>query len=347
MDQQMDDFVVDGGDATPEKYNIVQVPADYSLEVLHSKWKSGEIIVPKFQRARVWNSNQASRLIESFVMGLPVPPVYMFVGPDKRMQVVDGQQRLMSIFSFFEERFEKGDEFWITGISRDNPLYGKSMSEMSDTDQRRIRQSILRCILIHQIGHDSDNTAAYHVFERLNTGRTPMRDQEVRNCIYEGGLNDMLMDLNRDSNWRAVLGRPEPDERKRDVEIILRYLALLHDGANYRKPMRDFLSRYMNNNREPSCEFVQKESEVFRETCRILNECGKRPLNQNGPVRVAVFDAVLVAFGKNRGSRPDDMCGRIEKLTRDEEFASHTSHATSDPAAVNGRLEIAEGILFG
>ena len=258
------DYFVEDGDATPEKYNIVQVPIDYPLEALYNKWKSSEIIVPKYQRARVWDSTQASMLIESFVMGLPVPPVYMFVGPDEKMQVVDGQQRLMSIFVFFEERFEKGDEFRIVGINKDNPLYGKSMSEMSEMDQMHIRQSILRCILLRQIGHDSDNTAVYHVFERLNTERMPLRDQEVRNCIYEGRLNDMLIDLNRDSNWRAVLGRPEPDKRKRDVEIILRYLALLHDGANYRKPMRDFLSIYMNNNREPSYEFVKRATRSAR-----------------------------------------------------------------------------------
>lgn len=346
MSQRIEGFAVDAEDTTPEKYDVVQVPVDYTLEVLYGKWESGEITVPKFQREHAWSPKQASRLIESFMMGLPVPPVYMFVGPDKRMQVVDGLQRLMSVFSFFRGRFEDGGEFRIVGINKDNPLFGKSFSDMGETNRRQFRHSILRCILVHQLGQ-GDGTLVYHVFERLNTGGTHLRDQEIRNCVYEGGLNDMLADLNKDSGWRAVLGSPEPDRRKRDAEIILRYLALLHDGSRYRKPMRDFLSRYMDRNREPSPEFVERESGAFRETCKILSECGRRPLSPSGPVRAAVFDAVLVAFGKNRGSCPADACDRIRKLVRDAEFADLTSKSTSDPASVRRRLEMAENALFG
>lgn len=343
---QQTDYFSEVEDTTPEKYDIVQVPVDYTLEDLYGRWQSGEIVVPKFQREYAWKPVQASRLIESFLMGLPVPPVYMFVGADEKMQVVDGLQRLMSVFSFFRERFEDGSEFRIVGINKDNPMYGRTMSEMGETSRQQLVHGILRCILIHQIGSD-DSTAAYHVFERLNTGGTHLRDQEIRNCVYEGGLNDMLTELNKDGDWRAVLGRPEPDRRKRDVEIILRYLALLHEGSDYRKPMRDFLSRYMDRNREPSHEFVVDEGRAFKKTCRILSGCGKRPLSPDGPVRAAVFDAVLVAFGKNRGSCPADACGRIRKLVNDAEFAGLTSKSTSDPAAVRRRLEMAENALFG
>ena len=347
MAQQMEYFVEDVADTTPETYDIVQVPADYTLEVLYNKWESGEITVSRFQREYVWTATQASRLIESFMMGLPVPPVYVFVGFDKKMQVIDGIQRLMSVFSFFKGSFDHGDEFRIGGINENNPLYGKALSEMAETDQMQFRQSILRCILIHQMGREGDDTSVYHVFERLNTGRMPLRNQEVRNCVYEGRLNDMIVELNDDIHWREILGRQEPDKRKRDVEIILRYLALLHDGARYRKPMKDFLSRYMGNNRNPDDEFMREERETFRESCRMLAECGKRPLNPGGPVRAAVFDAVLVALGRNRGTRPDDIGGRVKRLLEDADFEGHTSKATTDPSAVRRRLEIAESALFG
>ena len=90
---------------TPLDYGVWQMPADYPLELLHRKIKSKEIEIPRFQRGYVWSATQASRLIESFVMGLPVPPVFLFVKPDNRMLVIDGMQRLMTIFYFFEESF--------------------------------------------------------------------------------------------------------------------------------------------------------------------------------------------------------------------------------------------------
>lgn len=346
MAQQMEDFVGDEADTTPKEYRIVPVAVDFTLEELYKKWKSGKITVSGAQRNYTWTDTQASRLIESFMTGLPVPQVYMLMKPDKKMQIIDGVQRLMSVFAFFDGRFEGGDEFRIVGINKDNALYGRVMSEIGEVNRIKFSKSPIRCIIINQIGHDSDDTSIYHVFERLNTGSTRMKDQEIRSCIYEGRLNDMLTEINGDGLWRAVLGRQDADEHKRDVEIILRYLALLHDGANYGRPMKDFLSRYMNSNKNPSDVFIEKERNAFLETCRILSECGSRPLNPDGPVRAAVFDAVFVAFGKNRGARPDNVCARVRRLLDDADFAEQVNGA-SEPVAVRRRLEIAENILFG
>lgn len=193
-------------ETTPLDYGVWHMPADYTLELLYYKIKNKEIEIPQFQRGYVWSATQASRLIESFIMGLPVPPVFLFAKPDNRMLVVDGTQRLMTIFYFFEESFERrlgepSRTFRITGINHDSRLYGKQMSTLEETDALKLKNTVLRAIQIQQVRPEKDHSSIYHIFERLNTGGTSLKDQEVRNCVYHGKLNDLLVNLNDNESW--------------------------------------------------------------------------------------------------------------------------------------------------
>jgi uncharacterized protein with ParB-like and HNH nuclease domain len=93
------DSEVEDSESTPVEFEIATYPADYTLEVLFQKWKSEDIVIPKFQRGFVWKISQIS-LIESFMLGLPVPQIFIYTDPEQKSLVVDGQQRLKSIFSF-------------------------------------------------------------------------------------------------------------------------------------------------------------------------------------------------------------------------------------------------------
>lgn len=338
---------------TPLKYDISIFPADYTLEVLYQKWNNEEIVIPKFQRGFVWTITQASRLIESFMMGLPIPPVFFYIQPDEKYLVIDGRQRLESIFYFFNGVFREPDAsnkqtiFKLEGINGKNPLYKKRFQDFEESDKRRLKNSILRVILVKQL-RPNDGTSIYHIFERLNTGGTSLIDQEVRNCVYAGKLNDLLLELNSYEKWRLVLGKPKTDARQNDVQLILRYLALYYNEAKYQKPMKDFLSEFMSERKNPSEDFINEVRMRFKNTCDLLvQHLGERPFNPKGPLNPSVFDSIFVVFSRHLNSIPNDIHDRFKTLRDDVNFKNLTSKATTDHEVVHNRITVAETILFG
>ena len=231
-------------ESAPATYEINVYPADFTLEVLHQKWLAGDILIPEFQRAFVWKQVQASKLIESFLVGLPVPPVYLYIERNTQYSlVIDGQQRLRSIFYFFEgyfgeERHGSRPVFRLTGLSPESRFKDKTFEDLPEPDQRKLKNSVLRSFYVQQID-PNDDTSIYHIFERLNTGGTLLANQEIRNCVYHGRLVEHLVELNQLPEWRQLLGKPAPDARKRDIELLVRFFAM-RDLSNYQKPMKDF-----------------------------------------------------------------------------------------------------------
>src|SRR4030042_4457426 len=262
---------LEDSESTPVEFEIATYPADYTLQVLFQKWKSEDIVIPKFQRGFVWKISQASRLIESFMLGLPVPQIFIYTDPEQKSLVVDGQQRLKSIFFFFEGFFGEEDKlgkrkvFKLEGINENSKWLNKTFNDFSEPDKRKLKNSVLRAIIIKQLNPE-DDTSVYHIFERLNTGGTLLKNQEVRNCVYLGKLNDLLQELNKYPVWRKLLGKPILDSRQKDIELVLRNIALYHWSKDYRRPMKDFLSSFMTRNRNPSEKMIEHERERFKKT---------------------------------------------------------------------------------
>lgn len=338
---------------TPLHYDISIYPSDFTLEVLHKKWQKKEIIMPKFQRDFVWNKKQASKLVESFMMGLPIPPIFLAIQPDQTFLVIDGRQRLQSVFYFFEGYFGQPDStdkrkiFKLEGINKNSPLFRKSFSDFTDVDKRKLENQTLRAIIVRQLHPENDMTSIYHIFERLNTGGTPLNEQEVRNCVYFGKLNDLLIELNRYPPWRKILGKPKLDPRQKDVQIILRYMALLHNNRTYSRPMKDFLSTFMKSRQNPSDEFIDYERKRFMKICDIiLAELGERPFNPKGLMNPSFFEAVSIAIAKNIDTPPINLKNKFHSLKENHDFKRSISEATMDTDAVKKRLEIAEQVLF-
>jgi len=341
-------------EAGPIRYELFTFPADFTLEVLHQKWKNGEILIPPMQRGFVWSQFQASRLIESFLLGLPVPSIFFYVerGTEKYL-VVDGQQRLRSIFyflegSFGEEKFGKRIVFRLTlpdgALSQPNAWNGKMFSDLREEDALKLKNSILRAFIMKQVLPD-DDTSIYHVFERLNTGGTSLTPQEVRNAVYGGPFNEMLHRLNEGEDWRAILGRPKPDQRLKDIELILRFLALYKAGDKYEKPMKSFLTDFMRDhklgqlNRELEPVFVKA-------TDAVKKSLGARPFHLRAGLNAPVFDAVFVAFADHPEELPKDIGARYQRLLADADFAKWTGRATTDVEAVKQRIVLARKYLF-
>jgi len=339
-------------ESAPPEYEISTYPADFTLEVLHQKWKAKEIRIPDFQRSFVWKQVQASKLIESFLVGLPVPSVFFY--SERKTQfffVIDGQQRLKSIFYFFEGFFgaeAQGQRrvFRLTGLSPESRFYGKTFEELREEDQRRLKNAVLRAFVVQQLD-PGDDTSMYHIFERLNTGGTLLTNQEIRNCVYHGRFIEFISALNELPSWRTILGKEAPDTRKKDIELLLRFFAL-RDISAYQKPMKDFLSRFMKKNRNPSEDATQNTKELFEATCNaVVSALGPKPFHVRAGLNAAVFDAVMVAFADNLGRVPRDIQERYTALLRDPGFDKNTRTATTDVDTIRERFRQAEQVLFG
>ena len=338
--------------SSPADYRIATYPADFTLETLHYKWLDDEIIIPNFQRGFVWKPAQSSKLIESFLVGLPVPPVFVYTDRESERQlVIDGQQRLKSVFYFMEGRFGAdtpfpGKEFRLTGLNPDSRFLGKTFAELGEVSQRRVKNAVLRSLVVQQLIPE-DDTSVYHIFERLNTGGTALSNQEIRNCVHRGSFVSFLKELNGDPQWRRILGKEIPDSRERDVEILLRFFAL-RDLSGYQKPMKDFLSRFMRKNRDASEAALEQSAQLFRETCaQAVAALGEKPFHGRTGLNVAALDAVLVAFSENLGRVPADVKARYRQLRADESFVTSTRQGTTDVAVVQQRFAQAKTILFG
>lgn len=343
-------------DSSPARYEIVTYPADYTLEGIVSKYRKGQITIPGFQRKFVWTLPQASKLIESFLLGLPVPAVFLYADPDDAsLQVIDGQQRLLSIVYFFDGYFgpqERGRRtvFSLTGLNESSPYSGLTYEQLAQADEgstNRLNDSVLRAFIVKQLD-PKDNTSIFHIFERLNTGGTQLVSQEIRNCVYHGAFNSLLNELNRHPSWRKLYGKAPEDKRQRDRELILRFLALLHDQSHYEKPMKDFLSRFMSRYRRADDATLDAFAQAFRETSdRILAVLGPKPFHVRAGLNAAVFDSVACAFASALDRVPPDISDRYGALVEDPAFSPLTASSTTDKENVAERLRLARERLFG
>ena len=338
---------IEDQDSIPASYDIVTYPADYTLEVLESKI-ARTIIAPGFQRKFVWSIKQASRLIESFLLGLPVPAIFLYADPrTNKYLVVDGQQRLCTIQYFFEGYFGEPDVrgnrtvIKLKGLNTDSPYNERTYQDLKQNDEaayNRLNEAVLRAFIVKQLRPEG-SSSIYQIFERLNTGGTHLVGQEIRNCIYHGPFNDLLLSINEMSEWRAIFGKPSEDKRMRDVELILRFLALYHKAPMYQKPMKKFLSDYMEEHQNDDSSSLMEHKQLFESTTRaVLERLGKRPFNIRAGLNSAAFDGVYVAFARNLNNIPNDIQSRYQSLKANESFSDLVSSATTDEEIVSKRM---------
>jgi uncharacterized protein with ParB-like and HNH nuclease domain len=306
-------------------------------------------------------------------MGLPVPPVFFYQDKNtNKLLVVDGHQRLRSIVDFFSGEFgddnARGEKpsFTLIGLDEKSPFldatYESLQKKHNEAAYNKLNNSVLRSFVIKQI-NPHDNTSIFQIFERLNTGGVILQGQEIRNCIYEGPFNDTLSgrdrknSLNKYKPWRKIFGSAAEDKRQRDVELILRFLALFYNLDAYEKPMKKFLNDFMRDNRRATGERLEEFKTVFRKTCdAVVEYLGEKPFHIHAGLNAAVYDSVFTAFATNldvlankyvtKSSR-SQLKMKFELLTKNKAYLKLVSAATTDEDVIPKRIRIAKRILFG
>ena len=340
---------------SPFRYDITSYGADYPVDGLVNRLNKGDVEVPKFQRGYVWTFAQACKFIESFLLGLPVPGIFLYKDDEsKKLIVIDGQQRLRTLQYFYSGLFEDR-AFKLAGVSTD--LKGMAYKDLSDEQRRLLDDSILHATIIKQERpEEEDRSSIYLIFERLNTGGTPLTPQEIRTCVWRGEFVEALASLNKDKNWRTVVGRAHP--RMKDQELILRFFAMLHRSEDahedkqrppaYRRPMKRFLNSFIEFNVHLQHLSGTVLSDQFKKSIALAKGLAdSRPFRLGGSsINAAVFDSVMVGLAKRlqgREQAPDRHCLQqaYTRLLENAEYTKACSASTADNEQVSLRMKLA------
>ena len=352
------EFDIDEAENLSDKRKIYTEQGDLEIESLLGKFKRGRLnIQPEYQRQFVWDKVKSSHLIESALLDIPLPMVYLSEEKDGKENVIDGQQRLTSFFSFIDGKLPDGNDFKLSGLKVFTELNGKKYSELSDELQDKIRYYKIRTIKFKK---ESDNDLQFEIFARLNTGSVPLNDQELRNCVYRGKFNDLLKELTQDNDFKYLLGLSNADKRMKDRELVLRFAAFhFYTYLNYKAPIKNFLNHTMEKYQNISDNDAQDLRNAFKNTVQIIKtlldkNAFKRfyrgdEKNKNGkwePLKfnVSLYDILMYSFAredKNTVYQNLD-CIRealIDLMTTDQEFIDSIELSTSGVKAVTIRFD--------
>ncbi len=335
----------------PHRYAISSYGADYPVDSLVRRLRDGSIYVPSFQRGFVWDLKDASRFVESLLLGLPVPSIFLSKESDSgKLLVVDGQQRLSSLKYFYDEIWEPTKAvFSLRGV--DKSFEGKTYKTLRDEDRRRLDDAILHATVFKQDEPTDDESGVYQVFERLNSGGKKLTPHEIRSAVFHSGpMRQLLQDLNKDEEWRAIYGPEDP--RMRDQELILRFLALYYDARNYRSPLVFFLNRFMKEHKDLTQDLASEMKSLFSVTVNeIFQAVGREAFRPSRALNAAVFDSVMVGVAKRIQLQPaidrPKLKQAYNELIRDPKFLDACGRGTAGEERVKERLRLAEGAFAG
>ena len=337
----------------PYEFKITSYGADYDIEGLVKRLDRGDIVVPTFdpeieetesgivgfQRRFVWRKPQSDRFIESLLLGLPVPGIFLVKEPSGVLLVLDGQQRLRTLQAFYKGVLGER-KFKLQSVQ---PRYvGLTYEDLAADDQRRLNDSIMHATVVRQDDPSEGQESIYLIFERLNTSGTVLQPQEIRAALYNGALAHLIRNLNENEDWRAVYGKRS--DRLKDHELILRFFALHFYGGSYARPMKVFLNRYMATNRELDRQDEDTLRPVFEKSIAALRAAkGDRVFRLERALNAAVFDATMAAVAERVEAvgdieDTDTLAARYDDLLADESFRLVVERATADEESVRTRL---------
>lgn len=348
-DEVIDDAALDTSVAV-EKYAISSFGIDFDVEGLVRRLKKGDIYVPDFQRNFVWSHRESSQFVESLLLGLPVPGVFLAKDRNsQKLMIIDGQQRLKTL-QFFYDGYFKPDlsqkKQQVFDLVQVQPQFaGRTYSTLDEDDQRRLDNAVIHSTIIKQESPDEkEDSSLYYVFGRLNSGGRKVTAQEIRTAVYGGELIDLLEKLNGFSTWRTLFGKDSV--RLKDRELILRFLALYEDSVSYERPMEEFLNKFTRKHRHGPAKFLSKAESIFRKTIETANSAlGPSAFRPARSMNAAAFDSIAVALARRLEHGPIMDHVKLKRafdgLAKNDDYVAATSRATADEASVSARLTLA------
>jgi hypothetical protein len=317
---------------------------DLSVNTLVEQWNDSTLVVPDFQRGYVWDNGKASRLVESLLLGIPIPVLYFYETPTATYEIIDGHQRIRSVARYLK------NEFPLISLRLLGNFIGKRYHQLPEREQRLLRTRVIRAIIV---SYESSSFMQFEIFERLNTGAMQLNSQEIRNALFPGTLNHLLMELESVPSLRSAIGTKLPRPRMVDRELGLRFLALDAYISVYKPPLLKLLNDFAKDNREalPDACAVMRDK-FIRSVDRVWSLFGPgsfRLLASNGTpvernVNRALFDAQMlvcgwVVPGFNLAAQKDEVVDRVVQLYANDAFLDAIQRATGDRARLYRRVK--------
>jgi uncharacterized protein with ParB-like and HNH nuclease domain len=348
-DPRVDDDAEAPSEPTPFRYDITASGADPLVDGLVRRIKSEDLIVPRFQRGFVWSRRQADRFIESLLLGLPVPGFFFAEDPEDpgRQLVLDGQQRLITLTSFYRGVFQ-GREYALRFVQ--DQFKDCTYETLEQKDRRRLDNTAIHATIVRQNQPSDDQSSIYFIFERINSGGTSLVPQEIRSALYHGRFESLLEQLNDNRAWRTVFGKNK-SARMKDRELILRFFALYFWSDQYKRPIKDFLNKFMGWNRELTQFDGATLTPLFQTTISVIAEAlGAAAFRPQTNINAAVFDSVMVGVARRLEARGPIVetaafTDAYYKLLGNPDYVTTISRATADEERVRGRLSLATAVF--
>ncbi len=355
INEELVDDLDELNEVLPTSYSITSYGADYPVDGLVKRLSQGDIVVPLFrlepesgqstvgfQREFVWTKPQADHFSESLLLGLPVPGIFLVKESNGKHLVLDGQQRLRTLESFYGGVFQ-GKEYTLENVQE--KWRGKTYKTIHADDRRRLDDSIIHATIVRQDEPTEDQSSIYLIFERLNSGGTFLQPQEIRVALYHGQFASLLSTLNDNEQWRLLYGKKSA--RLKDLELILRFFSFYFYASKYARPMKDFLNRNMASNRNLAKHGTAELTSIFENTiATIFNAIGPRAFRLKNAVNAALLDSLMVGIAMRLAAGPIAMQNNIKDayaaLLSDPEYLDAIGRATADEESVKTRLRLSK-----
>lgn len=328
---------------------------DMSFGEIMNMYERGEIIInPDFQRLYRWSDYQKTRFIESVIIGIPIPPVFVAEDDTGRWELVDGLQRLSTIFSFFGNL--KGDNVinkWMLGAGDMlQSLDGYNVDTLPLKIQLNIKRAVCR---VEIIKWNSEYDLRFELFNRLNTGGSPLTNQEIRNSLFRSissTFNDFLKEMSSNKDFIESVNVPkEQVEQLYLEELVLRFMSLYQNRKNVKKSIAQHMTDFMKEAVVNTKFNYKKYREVFEKTFEILKPLGRGAFNsRNGMFSTAIYDTMVIGIAENihrySSVSPKVIKEKLAQVKSDNVYQAMTrSGGNNSVERVKKRLEFAKTIF--
>jgi hypothetical protein len=354
--------VLDAPDEDPVEFwvkkqrELVSSTVDYNLGTLADLVNQNIIDVsPSYQRRFRWDVQRQSRLIESFLMNVPVPPIFLNEDEYGRYSVIDGKQRLLAITDFLRGQLKLTDLVVFSDIN------GLTYYDLPLTLQTVVRtRPTLRTIIILR---QSDSDVKYEVFQRLNTGGVRLNPQEIRNSAYPGPLNDLIIKLSTTPQFHRLLRIRNQNKsliykEMRDAEFVLRYFTFMENWETFSGGMKRQMDAFMDRHQYAGDGELSLLEHRFLDTINIVQACFgqfafRRWMPEKNQWRVQVlaslFDAQMFGVQDLSADRMsgyhDIIVDRLKGLFSDRDFRRAIDQATNTPGLFRARIQVIRDLV--
>jgi hypothetical protein len=339
-----------------KKRNLITSVIDYSLPALADYIKNRSIdLSPEYQRRFRWDDLKQSKLIESFLMSVPVPPIFLNEDDDEVFSVIDGKQRLNTIYEFFNGNIR------LKGLTVFKEVNGRTFDELPFPLQTFLTTipTVRAIILLEEI----DKDIKYVVFQRLNVGSAQLNPQEIRHGAFPGPLNNLLLELSVERKFHLLLGVKNKEKsaiykEMRDAEFVLRYLTFRDRWQNFSGGIKQHLDSYMDQHAKMSHEQLAEARTDFLSTLNVVEACfGNYAFRRWVPERSAwrqqvvasLYDAEMFACRglnlDNVQQKQDEIIANLQDLFQDKEFRKAIDASTNIPVYFRIRIDKLKDML--